>query len=327
LSDPPPPEPPQPDGTPSPASSSSPDPVSGQPWSSPSGDPLSSDPLVAGPPAADAASGDRYRPPGPPAQPTFRPGYAALPPPPPYGAAPGSEYPTTTSFAAAAGDTPSGYGGPYPSGPADYPSAGYRAAGPGNPLPPGYGPQGYGAPPYGPTRRRRSTIPLIALILAVGVLLCGGAVTAGVMVVGAVTDRAKEAVKPITEPTLPQTPTEAPDLPGLPTELPTLPTDLPAFPGASGRTITVTYEVTGDGPVQIAYVHKPGEPKRIADAKLPWRGTTTLDSPAFLMVTAIREDAGSGSISCRVNVDGEEVAQSTHDGGFATVACSKWVLE
>jgi hypothetical protein len=217
---------------------------------------------------------------------------------------------------------PPGYGGSYPSGPATYPPAG-----PGHPLPPGYGPPGYGGPPYGPARRRRSNIPLIALILAVGVLLCGGAVTAGVMVVRAVEDRAKEAIKPITEPTLPQFPTEAPDLPGLPTDLPTLPTDLPAFPGTTGRTITVSYEVTGDGPVQIAYVDKPGEPKRIADAKLPWKGSTTMDSPAFLMVTAIREDAGSGSIRCRVKVDGEEVAQSTHDGGFATVACSKWVLE
>ena len=27
------------------------------------------------------------------------------------------------------------------------------------------------------------------------------------------------------------------------------------------------------------------------------------------------------------SVDGEEVAQSSRDGGFATVACSKWVLE
>jgi hypothetical protein len=298
--------------------------VSGQPWSTPSGDPLSDDPLSAGPPAADAASGDQYRPPLPPAQPTYRPGYAALPQPPPYGPQPYASQPPTTPFAAPASAVPSGYGGPYPGDPAAFPPAGYQAAGP---LPPGYGPPGYGAPPYGPARRRRSNIPLIALILAVGVLLCGGAVTAGVMVVGAVTDRAKEAVKPITEPTLPQIPTEAPDLPGLPTDVPILPTDLPALPGTTGRTITVSYEVTGDGPVEIAYVHKPGEPKRIADAKLPWRGTTTMGSPAFLMVTAVRADAGSGSISCRVKVDGEEVAQSTHDGGFATVACSKWVLE
>jgi Mycobacterium membrane protein len=102
---------------------------------------------------------------------------------------------------------------------------------------------------------------------------------------------------------------------------------LPTLPDITGRTITVTYEVTGDGPVQIGYVDKPGEPKRVADAKLPWKETTTLESPAFLLVSAVREDTGSGTVRCRISVDGEEVAQSSRDGGFATVACSEWVLE
>ena len=314
------------------------------------------------------------QPPRPPAQPTFRPGYAALPRPPepqppygppypygpskepsphapppvgppsygpssygpssygpspygpspygpspygpsPYGPSPGAEYPPTTPFAAPPGDSQPGYGQPYPGDPAAYPPTGHG--------PVGHPPPGYGTPPP----RRRSNVPLVALILAVGVLLCGGAVTAGVMAVNAMAERAKEAVKPITEPTPPQLPTEAPDLPGLPTALPTLPTDLPALPGTTGRTITVTYEVTGDGPVQIGYVEKSGEPKRIADVKLPWKVTTTMDSPTFLLVTAIRADTADGSVSCRVRVDGEEVAQSTRDGGFATVACSKWVLD
>jgi hypothetical protein len=168
----------------------------------------------------------------------------------------------------------------------------------------------------------------VAVIVAVTVLLCGGVVTAGVMVVNAVADRAKEAIKPITEPTLPQLPTEAPDLPSLPTELPTLPTDLPALPGTSGRTITVTYEVSGDGPAQIGYVEKPDEmPKRIANAKLPWKVTTTMQSPAFVLVTAIRGNTDSGSIRCRATVDGDEVARSTREGGFATVSCSKVVLD
>jgi Mycobacterium membrane protein len=261
----------------------------------------------------------------------FRPGYASLPRPPEpqpphgtqsqYGPPPsGPGYPVTTPFAAPAGDTPPIYGQPYPGDPAGYPPTGYATS--------GYGPPGYGAPPSGPPPRRRSNVPLVALILAVTVLLCGGGVTAGVMVARVVADRAKEAVKPITEPTLPQLPTEAPDLPGLPTDIPTLPTDLPALPGATQRTITVTYEVTGDGPAEIGYVEKPGDtPKRISDAKLPWKLTTTMQSPAFVLVTAIRGDTGDGSISCRATVDGEEVAQSSRDGAFATVACSKFVLE
>ena len=284
----------------------------------------------------DPTSSDR--PPGPPAQPTFRPGYAALPRPPearppygpqppgfqpPYGPQPyahsGPGYPPTTPFAVAAGDSSPGYGQPYPGDPAGHTPTGYD----------GYPAPGYGGPPtYGPPARRRSNVPLVALIVAVAVLLCGGAVTTAVMVVNAVADRAEEAVKPITEPTLPQFPTEAPDLPGLPTELPSLPSDLPALPGTTERTISVTYEVTGDGSAQIGYVEKPGEvPKRITDAKLPWKVKTTMQTPAFVLVTAIRGDTDSGSISCRATVDGDEVAQSSHDGGFATVSCGKFILE
>ena len=163
-------------------------------------------------------------------------------------------------------------------------------------MPAGYGhagrPPGYGGRPATASRRvrrRGATHPLIAVILAVTVLLCGGAVTAGVLVVNNVTDRAKEAIEPITNPTLPTVPDRADrparPSPDLPTDLPTDLPNLPDLPGNSGKKITVVYEVTGDGPAEIVYTEKLGEsPKRVSNAKLPWKVTTTMEGAALVSV-------------------------------------------
>jgi hypothetical protein len=158
------------------------------------------------------------------------------------------------------------------------------------------------------------------------VLLCGGAVTAGVLIVNRVTEEAKEAIEPITNPTLPAVPTDVPALPTELPDLPTLPTDLPNLPNAN-RTISVVYEVTGDGPAEILYTEKLGEsPKRISNARLPWRLKTSMTGSALVSVTAIRNATESGTISCRATVDGKEVAQRTREGSFATASCIKMVL-
>ncbi len=291
----------QPYGTPGPDDAAA---VSGQPWSAPSGDPLADGPVQPPrPPQPGRPSVPYPTQPLPGGPPAYQPGYASLPP-------PGQEqeaYPPTSQFPAEPG-----YG----------------------PPPPPYGPGQPGPPPPPP---RRSNAPLIAVILAVSVLLCGGAVTAGVLVVNEVTDRAKEAVEPIIDPTVPALPTEIPDLPtdvpdlptdlpGLPTDLPSLPTAIPGLPG-SGKKIKVEYEVTGDGPAQIVWTEKLGEsPKRVGDVKLPWKLKTTMEGATLVSVTAVRSAADQGSISCRATVDGEEVAQRTSEGPFATASCLKMVL-
>jgi hypothetical protein len=197
-------------------------------------------------------------------------------------------------------------------------------------MPAGYGPPeaGYVSPSRPP---KRSNAPLIALVLAVTVLLCGGAVTATVLAVNNVTDRAKKAIEPITKPTLPTVaptvPTDLPDLPGLPTDLPTDLPNLPNLPGNSGKKITVVYEVSGDGPAEIVYTEKLGDsPKRVSNAKLPWKVKTTMEGAALISVTAVRSGTDTGTISCRATVDGEEVAQRTREGTFATTSCTKVVL-
>jgi Mycobacterium membrane protein len=182
-----------------------------------------------------------------------------------------------------------------------------------NYAPPGYQPDygpgwQYPPSPYAPPPRR-SNAPLIAVVIAVALLLCGGVSTAGILIVHNVKARAHEAVKPLTDPTLP-------DLPdgGLPTD--------------TGKQIQVTYEVTGDGPAEVIYLPKLGaSPTRDDDVKLPWRFTVTMETPALISVIAMRAGSDDGSITCRALVDGREVKKTTSgENGFATAACTYFAL-
>jgi hypothetical protein len=202
---------------------------------------------------------------------------------------------------------------------------GYGAQHGGYGPPPGYAPPqpGYGPPPRPP---KRSNIPIVAVILAVALLLCGGIVTAGVVAFNKAKERTQEAIKPITHPTFP---TEVPNLPDIPTDIPDFPTDIPNLPdpNASAKKITVTYEVTGDGPASIVYTEKLGDSaKRVDDATLPWKLETTMEGAALISVTGIRTGTDTGTITCRATVDGKEVAKRTRKGTFATASCIKMIF-
>ena len=149
------------------------------------------------------------------------------------------------------------------------------------------------------------------------------------LAVRTVTDRAKEAIEPIVDPTPPALPTDLPTLPtgipDLPTDIPDLPTNLPDLPD-TGKKITVVYEVTGDGPAEIVYTEKLGELPRRIRAKLPWKRKTTMTGAALVSVTAVRSATDSGAIGCRVTVAGEVVAQHSGKGRLATVSCTKIIL-
>ncbi|MFI5492610.1 MmpS family transport accessory protein [Actinoplanes sp. NPDC051859] len=167
------------------------------------------------------------------------------------------------------------------------------------------------------------------MLIAVTLLLCAGGITSGVLLVNRATDKAEEAINNLPTPpslTVPQVPTEVPEVPGLPTDLPELPTNLPQLPG-EGTEIEVEYEVTGDGPVEIVYMEDLGkEPKRVSDAKLPWRKTVKLRGSSLVSVVAVRGNITDGSISCSAKVNGEEVAQKTSTGTFITATCSKVIF-
>jgi hypothetical protein len=261
-------DPPGPDGTSAP--------ISAEPWSTPSGDPLSAAPIYAqgaapipppeGPPTAQFPPVN-YAPPG--HAPDFGSGYQYPPPP---------------------------HGGNY--SPADYAAQ---------------------TPP------RKSNAPLIAVVVAVALLLCGGVTTAGILVTHNLTARAKEAVKPLTEPTQPDRPdSDQPDL-GLPNGG-GLPTDLPTD---GGRHVQVTYEVTGDGPASIIYLNKLGAaPSHVDDVKLPWRFSASMDTPVLVSVIAMRTDLSDGTITCRALVDGKEVKKaSSGDNALSTAVCSYFAID
>jgi hypothetical protein len=244
-------------------------------------------------------SGDSMAP-QPPA--AYSPGYAPIPQPPAH--EPTTQFPPVSPVNyAPPGQTPD-YGRPVP-------PDGYA----------GFPPPGYpGQPPYGPPQPppRRSNAPIIAVILAVALLLCGGIATAGVLVARGVKDKADEAVGTL--------PTGLPEVPALPTELPT---DLPTTGTGNGRPITVTYEVTGDGPVSIVYIEKIGDnPKRLENVKLPWKLSTKAETPALLSLIVVRLGTSEGAVTCRALVDGEEVKTSkSGTGNFASTSCVQLVLE
>ncbi|GAA0534245.1 hypothetical protein GCM10010172_14090 [Paractinoplanes ferrugineus] len=282
------PPPPTPDGT-----SGNSAPISGQPWSTMSGDSLAPQP------------------------PGYSPGYAAIPPP---ADPPTAQFPPVNY-------APPGYASDY--GPQAYaPPAGYPAHQAGHPAPQtGYPPYGPGQPPYSPPQPpysppqpppRRSNAPIIAVILAVTLLLCGGIATAGLLIGRSVKDKADEAVGGF--------PTSVPEVPALPTALPT---GLPTTGVGEGRPVTITYEVTGDGPVSIVYIEKIGEsPKRLDNQKLPWKLTTKAEIPALASVIVVRIGTSEGAVSCRALVDGKEVkSNKSGTGNFASTQCVQVVLE
>ncbi|BCJ52320.1 hypothetical protein Asp14428_37950 [Actinoplanes sp. NBRC 14428] len=118
-------------------------------------------------------------------------------------------------------------------------------------------------------------------------------------------------------------PTELPELPTLPTGLPT---GIPDLPG-KGEEISVEYEVTGDGPVEIVYMGELGkDPQRVRNVSLPWRKKVTLHGSALVSVVAVRGSTSEGTISCSAKVDGDEVAQKTSTGSFITATCTKVIF-
>ena len=233
---------------------------------------------------------------------------------------------------------PPSYSPGYPSPPRppnpDYPPTSEFAAAPTEQLPPGYDPPGYGPPGYGdlgyppqpqpgPPGRppRKSSLPIVAVLAAVSLLLCGGVATAGVLIARNAADRAERAIEEL--------PSAAPQLPDLPTDLPTDLPSLPAVPHLDGHKIKVTYEVSGEGQAsQIIYLAKIGEtPKRLQNVDLPWKFTTEMETPALVSVIAMRIGTSGAKISCRASVDGAEVKQSASStGNVATATCTHFAI-
>jgi Mycobacterium membrane protein len=152
-------------------------------------------------------------------------------------------------------------------------------------------------PPSEPTRRRWPwAVGGIVLLLVIGVA-AGGQTTA---------------------------PTTAPSTAG---EL----AQAPAAPDTAGEPSVdvITYEVIGDSVDEadnITYIKDENFGQQQENgASLPWKKEIEFESGLFvqpLSLVAVSGSGGSGSITCRILRNGEEVTSSTSSGPYALVSCS-----
>lgn len=114
-----------------------------------------------------------------------------------------------------------------------------------------------------------------------------------------------------------------------PTSTPTPAAGAPAAPAAETAAAaghTVTYQVTGPAKASnVTYTKEGFQMEQVSSAKLPWSKDLTFkdDVSAFSGLSLVAQNGGtSGDITCKILVDGKEVASSTSSGAYAVVTCS-----
>ncbi|MEV4629038.1 MmpS family transport accessory protein [Micromonospora sp. NPDC049523] len=276
------PAPPQPPPEPTPAADPTPSPwappPTPQPWSPTPGYP-DADPTVSGYPGADTAA------PGHPPAPGYPPGSGYAPP---------AGYPPSPGYPAGQAPLPG-----YPAGQAPLP--GYPA----DPSVAGYPPPAWAGTPA-PVRGRTNT-GVIAVVVVLAVLLCGGA---GVAVAGLVSWRGSA------QPQAASTPPPSGQAGG-PVSAEPSPPEPTVQPGRQ-----VVYQVIGDGPAEVSYLEYPNMPRQVGATALPWRVEFAMPEPGVVTVLAIRTGTGQGEITCNILVDGEVVITNSASGPYATATCA-----
>ena len=97
-----------------------------------------------------------------------------------------------------------------------------------------------------------------------------------------------------------------------------------AFPGQLNQNAgkTIRYEVTGDsGVAQNVTYQVTGGQQQDTQVSLPWSKEFTAGT-GFQAFVVTAQNAGSGSISCDIAVDGKIISQQTSNGQYAVVTCS-----
>jgi hypothetical protein len=93
----------------------------------------------------------------------------------------------------------------------------------------------------------------------------------------------------------------------------------PAEEPAADQAVVV-YEVTGSKASNIT-TDRAGSVSQQASIGLPWRKEITLDR-GVAIGTLSAQNAGSGSITCKITVDGQVFGQAKSSGQFSVVSCS-----
>lgn len=246
------------------------------------------------PPSRPGGVPGAYQPGGPPYDsdyPPYRPGHASVPPASGYSQ---TGYPSAWSDAPVTA-VPEYWSDTYPPGP-DTP--GYQPS-----APPGYPP---GPPPQFVQPRRRSKPAIIAIVATiVTVLLCGACGLGGFLLAN------RSASSTSTSPV-------AGASAAAPRQAIPSPSPRPTATRA-GSHHTVAYEVTGAGNAIITF----GSSNGIShdQAKLPWHKEVTVQQDSFL-VSVLALALGGQQLTCRVLVDGKQVAGATSD---TAVTCTQLI--
>lgn len=88
-------------------------------------------------------------------------------------------------------------------------------------------------------------------------------------------------------------------------------------PASSG----VVYEVTGSGRATSISYGSDGGISQANGERLPWTESAEA-ADGFGIYSLTAQSSGSGEITCRITVDGEEIARQTSRGQYAVVSCS-----
>ncbi|MGN9792195.1 hypothetical protein ACTMTU_14020 [Streptomyces sp. OZ13] len=92
----------------------------------------------------------------------------------------------------------------------------------------------------------------------------------------------------------------------------------PAVPTAA-----VTYEVTGEGPVEISYLARSedGTATVVRDAELPWKKTVQVPLGKPPTIAIVLGEKG-GQAACTLAIRGEHVQRATAMGEFGRATCA-----
>lgn len=96
---------------------------------------------------------------------------------------------------------------------------------------------------------------------------------------------------------------------------------VPAVAASSGRVI---YEVTGASRASnITWMTGKGmSMAQVSSARLPWRQEVQASGEGFFVPTLTAQNSGSGTLTCRITVDGAVVAEVTSEGAYAVAMCA-----
>lgn len=85
---------------------------------------------------------------------------------------------------------------------------------------------------------------------------------------------------------------------------------------------TIRYDITGDSGVaqNVTYMISQGEQQETS-VKLPWSKEFTAER-GFDTFVVKAQNAGTGSISCKITVGGKVINQQVSNGRYAVVMCS-----